>query len=87
MSFEILFSFYFDSLLLTSANFLLICNLCVQITAISIIHDDAQAALVHKRLFVCDDVGVTHRFEYMNLSFKEGRRGSEELKFEIEVQN
>jgi len=52
---------------LTSSNFLLISNLSVQIAAISVVHDDTQAALVHEGLLVGDDIRVPHGFEYVDL--------------------
>ena len=52
---------------LTSSDFLLIGNLGVEIAAISVVHDDAEAALVHEGLFVGDDVRVAHGFQHVNL--------------------
>ena len=54
-------------LLLTSSNFLLVGDFGIQITAICIIHHDTQTALVNERLFVGDNVRVSHGFEYVNL--------------------
>ena len=53
--------------MLTSADFLLVRNFSVEVTAISVVHDDAEATLVHERLFVGDDVWVAHRFQHVNL--------------------
>lgn len=50
-----------------SADFLLISNLSVEITAISVVHDDAEAPLIHKRLLVGDDIRMAHSFEHMYL--------------------
>lgn len=52
-----------------SSNFLLISNLSVQIAAISVVHDDTQAALVHEGLLVGDDIRVPHGFEYVDLIY------------------
>ena len=52
---------------LTSSNFLLVGNFSVQITAICIIHHNTETALVHERLFVGNNVGVTHCFEHVDL--------------------
>ena len=50
-----------------TADFLLIRDLGVKITTICKVHHDAKATLVHEGLFICDDVGVTHCFENMDL--------------------
>ena len=48
------------------AEFLLVCYFCVEVSAIGIVHDDAQTPLVHKRLLVSDNIWVTHGLEHMN---------------------
>ena len=55
-------------ILLTSSNFLLVGDFGVQITSIRVVHHDTETALVHKRLFVGDNVGVSHRFEHVHLN-------------------
>ena len=52
---------------LTSTDFLLVGNLGIQIAAVGVVHHDAEAALIHKRLLVCDDVRVSHRLQHVNL--------------------
>ena len=52
---------------LTLALLFLVCYPRVQISAVSVVHHDAQAALVHERLFVSDDVRVPHRLENVDL--------------------
>ena len=52
---------------LTSTDFLLVGNFGIQIAAVSVVHHNAEAALVHERLLVCDDVWVSHRLQYVNL--------------------
>jgi len=44
------------------AYLLLISNLCVQISTICIVHDNAQTFLVHEGFFVSDDIRVAHGF-------------------------
>ena len=61
------------SLWLTSANFFLIGDLGVEIATVGVVHHNAQASLVHKRLFVRDDIGMSHSFEHMNLGMKARR--------------
>ena len=74
--------FEFESEILTSTNFLLISNLCVEISAVSKIHYNTEAPLVHERLFICDNVWMTHSFENMNLNRKEN---SEQLKLPLNI--
>lgn len=56
------------ALKLTFADFLLIRNFCVEISAIRKVHDDAKAFLIHKTFLVCDNIWVPHSFKHMNLS-------------------
>ena len=56
--------------ILTSTNFLLISNLSIEITAVSKVHYNTEATFVHERLFICDNVWMSHSFEYMNLNIK-----------------
>lgn len=49
------------------AYFFLICYLGVQIAAICIIHDNAEAPLIHKALLVGDDVRMAHCLEHVHL--------------------
>ena len=49
------------------ADFLLVRDLGVEVASISVVHDNAQAALVHERLFVSDDVGMAHGLEHVHL--------------------
>ena len=58
-----------DEWKLTSTNFLLISNLGVEITTVSIVHDDAETALVHEGFLVGDDVWVAHGFQNVHLLF------------------
>ena len=48
------------------AYFLLICDPCIQIVAVCIVHNDAQAPLIHETFFISDDVRVSHCFEHMH---------------------
>jgi len=48
------------------AYLLLVGNLCVKVTAISIVHDNAQTSLVHKALFVSNNIRMTHRFQHVH---------------------
>ena len=48
------------------SNFLLICNFGVEISSVGIVHDNAKTPLVHKRLFVGNDVRMPHCFQDMN---------------------
>ena len=48
------------------AYFLLICNPCIQIVAVCIVHNDAQTPLIHETFFVSDDVRMSHCFEHMH---------------------
>ena len=55
------------STVLTSSNFLLVRNLGIKVTTICVVHDDAEAAFIHERLLVGDDVRMSHRFEHVHL--------------------
>ena len=46
-------------------NFLLISYLRIEITTVCIVHNYTQTSLVHERLLVGDDIGVSHGFEHM----------------------
>ena len=52
---------------LTSTDFLLVGNLGVQVAAVCVVHHNAEAALVHERLLVRDDVRVPHRLQHVHL--------------------
>jgi hypothetical protein len=52
---------------LTFANLLLVGDLCVQVPSISIVHDDAQALLVHEGFLVGDNVWVSHGLQNVDL--------------------
>ena len=57
-------------LVLTVANLadlFLICNFGVKITPIGIVHDNAKTPFVHERLFVSDDVRMSHSLKDMDL--------------------
>ena len=54
--------------MLTSANFFLVGDFSVEIAPIGVIHHNAQASLVHKALFVSDDIWMSHSFEHVNLN-------------------
>ena len=51
---------------LTFPNFLLVSDLGIQIASVRIVHDNAQTPLVHERLFVRDDVRMSHSFKHMH---------------------
>jgi hypothetical protein len=53
--------------LLTLANFLLIRDFGVQVAAICVVHHNAQASLVHKWLFIGNDVWVAHGLQHVHL--------------------
>jgi hypothetical protein len=52
---------------LTFANLLLVGDLRVQIPSISIVHDDAQALLIHEGFLVGDNVWVSHGLQDVDL--------------------
>jgi hypothetical protein len=49
------------------ADFLLICNFSIEVAAIGIVHDYAQALFVHKRLLISNNIRVSHGFQDVNL--------------------
>ena len=51
----------------TFSNLLLICNFGIEIASIGVVHHNAQALFVHKGLFVCNDVWVSHGLQNVNL--------------------
>ena len=57
---------------LTSSDFLLVRDFGVQISTISVVHDDAEAALVHEGLLVGNDIGMAHGFENVDLERTDG---------------
>ena len=59
-------------ILLTSANFFLVGDFGVEIAPVGVIHHNAQASLVHKALFVSDDIWMSHSFEHVNLNISCG---------------
>jgi hypothetical protein len=52
---------------LTFADFLLIRNFSVEISAIRKVHYNAEAFLIHKAFLVGNDVWVPHGFKHVNL--------------------
>jgi hypothetical protein len=52
---------------LTFANLLLVGDLRVQVPSISVVHDDAQALLVHEGFLVGDNVWVSHGLQDVDL--------------------
>ena len=52
---------------LTSSDFFLVCDFSVQISSISVVHNDAETALIHKWFLICNNVWVPHSFENMDL--------------------
>jgi len=52
------------------AYLLLVRDLRVEVSSVCIVHDDAEASLVHKGLFVGDDVRMAHRLQ--NVDFVDG---------------
>jgi hypothetical protein len=59
-----------EDLVLTVADFsnlFLVGYFGVQVSPVCIVHDDAEAALIHKRLFVSDDVRMAHRLQDVHL--------------------
>jgi hypothetical protein len=46
-------------------EFLLVGDFCVEVSAICIVHDDAEAPLIHKRLFVSDNIRMSHGLQHM----------------------
>ena len=48
----------------------MVCDLGVEVATVGVVHDDAQAALVHEGLLVRDDVGVSHSLEHVHLEAK-----------------
>ena len=58
-----------ENLVLAVAYFtylFLICYFRIQIAAIGVIHYNAETALIHKRFFVGDNIGMTHSLEDMH---------------------
>ena len=53
--------------ILTFSKLLLVGDLGVQVPSVCIVHDDTETPLVHERLLIGDDIGVSHRFQDMDL--------------------
>jgi len=49
--------------------FFLISNFGIQVTSISIVHNNAKTSLIHKRFFVCDNVRMSHCFQNMHFVY------------------
>ena len=49
------------------SNLLLVCNLCVKITAICKVHYDAKTLFIHKWFFVSNNVRMPHCFKHVDL--------------------
>jgi len=52
------------------AYFLLVADLGVEISSISVIHHDTEATFVHEGLLVSDNVRVSQRFQNMNFIYR-----------------
>ena len=48
------------------ANLFLVGNLRVQVSSVCIVHDDAEAPLIHEALFVGNNVRVPHGLQHMH---------------------
>mgnify|MGYP001592254353 CR=1 FL=1 len=48
------------------SNFLLVLDLFVHVASICVVHNDAEELLIHERLSVSDNVGVSHCLQNSN---------------------